>query len=88
MAIFGAQITLTGEPLKLTDYVPDSFNQLDIQASPDNADNVFLCNSDGDVVGTLLPGKSWGTKGSSISLDGDLYISGTNGEVASVLWVL
>jgi hypothetical protein len=87
MAIFGVELTMTGDPMKVSDYVPASIDQLDIQASPDNNDNVVLCDSTGAVFGTLVPGKAWGAKGSAITLGEDLYVQGTNGELANIIWV-
>lgn len=85
MAIRGYSLTIGAEPTALATVVDPTFKQLDIQASPDNGDNVYLCDSEGNSWGVLLPGKSWGTKEASIG--GDVYISGTEGEAAYLIWV-
>lgn len=85
MAIRGYTLELGAEPTRLATVVDPVFRQLDIQASPDNSDNVYLCDSEGNAWGALLPGKSWGTKDGSIG--GDAYVTGTQGEVAYLLWV-
>jgi hypothetical protein len=91
MAIRGYDLEIGGDATQVSTLVR-AFKQLDIQASPDNSDNVYLCDADGNYWGALLPGKSWGAKAhggdqSAEEVGDDFYLSGTQGEFVHLVWV-
>jgi hypothetical protein len=95
MAISGAQITFGTTPVQIKSVAPPSVKQLDIMASTSNNDNVYLGSSavattPANCWGILQPGKSWGTQAqedNQVIVGEDLYIIGTEGEAAHLIWV-
>lgn len=97
MALNGTVVTFAATPTSLLTAMLKgrpgptlTVKQLDVLAGPSNEDNVHIGGS--DVASTtawavLIPGKSWSLEEDIYTVGADIYIHGTEAEVAHLIWV-